>query len=121
MRGTILALVAALAIGAAPSAQAHALLDHASPAVGSAVATSPAAVTLWFTENLKPNSSSILVTDQAGQRADLGGAQIPQGQPAELQVGLKPLAPGTYTVRWHAVSADGDPTDGRFTFDVGGR
>ena len=120
MRGTILALVAALAIGAAPAAQAHALLDHASPAVGSTVPTSPTSVTLSFTENLKPNLSSILVTDQGGQRVDLGSAQVPQGQPAQLQVGLKPLPAGTYTVIWHVVSVDTEPTQGKFTFEVAG-
>ena len=121
MRRTIVALAAALSIGAAPSAWAHALLDHATPAVGSTVPTAPASLTLWFTENLKPSLSSVIVTDQAGQRVDLGSAQVPQDQPAELQVGLKPLPPGTYSVRWHVVSVDTDPSDGRFTFEVAGR
>lgn len=119
MRETILALVAALAIGAAPSAQAHAFLDHASPAVGSSVPTAPPAVTLWFTQDLEPAFSSITVTNPAGQRVDLGNAQPPAGHPDELQVGLKALAPGTYTVSWHVVSVDTHPTEGTFTFDVG--
>lgn len=121
MRGTILALViAALAIGAAPSARAHAFLDHASPAVGSSVPTGPSTITLWFTQDLEPAFSNVIVTDQGGQRVDLGNAQIPQGQPAELQVGLKPLPPGTYTVSWHVVSVDTHPTEGTFTFEVRG-
>jgi copper resistance protein C len=104
---------------ASPVVQAHAFLDHASPAVGSAVPTAPAAVTLWFTQDLEPAFSSITVTNQAGQRVDLGNAQIPPGTPAELQVGLRPLPPGTYTVNWHVVSVDTHPTQGTFTFDVG--
>ena len=107
-------------IAAAPAALAHAFLDHASPAVGSAVPTAPAAVTLWFTQDLEPAFSSVTVTDQAGQRVDLGNVQIPQGAPAELQVGLRPLAAGTYTVSWHVVSVDTHPTQGTFTFQVGG-
>jgi methionine-rich copper-binding protein CopC len=105
-------------IAAVPAARAHAFLDHASPAVGSAIPTTPAAVTLWFTQGLEPAFSSVTVTDQAGQRVDLGNVEIPQGAPAALQVGLRPLAAGTYTVTWHVVSVDTHPTQGTFTFQV---
>ena len=108
----------AAALSAAARAQAHAFLDHASPAVGGSVTTAPAVVTLWFTQDLEPAFSSATVTNEAGQRVDLGNVQIPQGTPAELQVGLKPLAPGTYLVSWHVVSVDTHPTEGTFTFEI---
>jgi copper resistance protein C len=114
------ALAAELAmIVAGPAARPHAFLDHASPPVGSAVAASPQAVTLWFTQELEPAFSSVTVTNQAGQRVDLGNAQVPQGAPAQLQVGLRPLSPGTYTVSWHVVSVDTHRTEGRFEFTIG--
>jgi methionine-rich copper-binding protein CopC len=120
MRAIIVTLVAgAVAIGAMPSARAHAFLDHASPAVGSSVPTAPPVVTLWFTQELEPAFSSVTVTNEAGQRVDFGNAQIPQGSPAELQIGLRPLPPGTYLVSWHVVSVDTHPTEGTFTFEVG--
>ena len=120
MHGIFLALaVSALAIGAAPAVRAHAFLDHASPAVGSSVPAAPAVVTLWFTQDLEPAFSSVTVTNEAGQRVDLGNARIPQGSPAELQIGLKPLPRGTYLVTWHVVSVDTHPTEGTFTFEVG--
>ena len=120
MHGIFLALaVSALAIGAAPAVRAHAFLDHASPAVGSSVPTAPAVVILWFTQDLEPAFSNVTVTNEAGQRVDLGNAQFPQDSPAELQIGLQPLAPGTYLVSWHVVSVDTHPTEGTFTFDVG--
>jgi methionine-rich copper-binding protein CopC len=100
-------------------AAAHAFLDHASPAVGSAVPSAPDAVTLWFTQNLEPAFSNVRVTNQAGQRVDLGNVRVPPGQPDVLQVGLRPLSPGTYTVSWHVVSVDTHPTQGTFTFQVG--
>ena len=119
MRGILIALVAGTAaIGAAQSAWAHAFLDHASPAVGSSVPASPPVVTLWFTQDLEPAFSGVSVTDEAGQRVDLGKAQIPQGSPDELQIGLKPLTPGTYLVSWHVVSVDTHPTEGTFTFEI---
>lgn len=115
------AFAAFLALGSAMQpARAHAFLDHASPAVGSAVPTAPAAVTIWFTQDPEPAFSGIAVTDQAGQRVDLGNMQVVAGQSGALQIGLKPLPPGTYTVRWHVVSVDTHPTQGTFTFTVGG-
>jgi len=73
MHGIFLALaVSALAIGAAPAVRAHAFLDHASPAVGSSVPTAPAVVILWFTQDLEPAFSNVTVTNEAGQRVDLG-------------------------------------------------
>ena len=60
------------------------------------------------------------MTDQAGQRVDLGNVQVPPGHSDELQVGLKALPPGTYKVSWHVVSVDTHPTEGSFTFQVGG-
>jgi len=106
-------------VAAAPGAWAHAFLDHASPAVGSALPAPPNAVTIWFTQNLEPAFSSMTVTNAAGERVDLGNVRVPPGGPDQLQVGLKPLPPGTYTVSWHVVSVDTHPTQGTFTFDIG--
>ncbi len=119
MQRILVALVAGtVGIGAAPPARAHAFLDHASPAVGSSVPTAPPAVTLWFTQDLEPAFSDATVTNEAGQRVDLGKAQIPPGSPDELQIGMKPLPPGTYLVSWHVVSVDTHPTEGTFTFEI---
>ena len=118
-RIVLLALALLLTLGTRP-ATPHAFLDHASPAVGSALATAPAAVTLWFTQDLEPAFSSLTVTDQNGRRVDLGNAHVPSGQPTLLQIGLRLLVPGTYTVNWHVVSVDTHSTEGSFTFRVGG-
>ena len=119
MRGILVALAADVAVFACvPSAQAHAFLDHASPAVGSSLSASPPAVVLWFTQDLEPAFSGMTVTNEAGQRVDFGNAQIPPGSPAQLQIGVKPLPPGTYLVSWRVVSVDTHPTEGTFTFEV---
>src|ERR1700730_5862409 len=115
----LVVLVAGTAeISAAPSVWAHAFLDHTSPAVGSFAARTGRVVTLWFSQHLEPAFSSVTVSDEAGQRVDLGKAQIPQGNPEELQIGLKPLTPGTCLVTWHVVSVDTHPTEGTFTFEI---
>lgn len=117
-------IAAALGLGialtaTAPAARAHAFLDHASPAVGSTVAATPPVLSLSFTQELEPAFSSVTVTNAAGQRVDLGNAQVPTGAPAELRVGLRPLPPGSYTVNWRVVSVDTHPTEGRFQFTIG--
>ncbi len=121
MRAMIRAVLAAgmSFVAAPPSAWPHAFLDHASPAVGSAMPTAPAAVTIWFTQDIEPAFSSMTVTDQAGRRADRGDAHVAPGHQDELQVGLQALLPGTYTVSWHVVSVDTHTTEGSFTFTVG--
>ena len=108
-------LLAALSNAAA---HAHAFLDHASPLVGSNVASAPREVSLTFTQNLEAAFSSVQVTDANGARVDQGKAQISGNT---MRVGLKSLSPGTYRVRWQALSVDTHKTEGNFTFTVGGR
>src|ERR1700722_6392603 len=101
-------IVAAAVLGdavtlAAPTLQAHAFLDHASPAVGSTVPMAPETVTMWFTQELEPAFTTATVTDASGNTVDAGPAQIDPKDPTELRVALRKLSPGTYTVSWHAL------------------
>ncbi len=107
-------LLTALGTG---GAWAHASLDHASPLVGSTVHIAPHEVALWFTQDLEPAFSTVQVTDGNGARVDQGKAQVNGNV---MRVGLKSLAPGTYNVHWHALSADTHKTEGSFSFHVGG-
>ena len=54
----VIRVLAALAALASASAFAHAFLDRAAPAVGSAVHGPPAEVKLWFTQELEPAFST---------------------------------------------------------------
>ena len=99
-------------------AHAHAMLDHASPAVGSTGAA-PKAVTLWFTEELEPAFSTIEVHNAQGAGVQAGKAAIDGKDRTQLRVPLKPLPPGTYKVIWRVLSVDTHRTQGDFTFRVG--
>jgi methionine-rich copper-binding protein CopC len=110
-------LAGAVTLGA-PAVQAHAFLDHASPAVGSTVPTAPETVTMWFTQELEPAFTTATVTDASGNTVDTGPAQVDPKDPTELRVPLKKLSPGTYTVSWHALSVDTHTTTGHFTFEI---
>lgn len=116
-------IAAAFALAAfivAPAAAwAHAFLDHSDPAVGSTVPTAPSVLHLWFTQELEPAFSWATVTDKSGATVNDGSASIDPGNKQELDVKLKPLDAGTYTVKWHALSVDTHTTEGDFTFQVG--
>lgn len=99
------------------AARAHAFLDHASPLVGSTVHSPPHEVTLSFTQNLEASFSNVQVTDSSGARVDQGKPQISGNT---MRIGLQALKPGSYRVRWHALSVDTHTTEGSFTFTVGG-
>jgi methionine-rich copper-binding protein CopC len=115
MRTLRLALLVLAMLGASTEAQAHARLDHASPAVGSTVAGSPDAVTLYFSESLEPKFSGGEVRGPGGARVDRGSSV--SGSVMRLSVGGLP--PGRYSVTWHALSVDTHKTQGSFSFQVG--
>ncbi len=107
----------ALALSFGSQAFAHAFLDHASPRVGSTVAKAPGELTLWFTQNLEPAFSNVQVTGPNGHRVDHGKPQISGNT---MRVSIKASGPGTYHVKWHALSVDTHTTQGSFSFQVGG-
>lgn len=114
-----LAAVAALLALRWGAADAHALLDHAEPRVGSTVATPPAAVSLWFSQKIEPAFSSIEVRDGEGNRVDEGGSRRDGSDPTGLITRLKPIPDGTYKVHWRVLSGDTHVTEGHFSFRVG--
>lgn len=104
---------------ATATAHAHALLDHASPLVGSTVRTAPRTLSLWFTQNVESAFSTIEVRGSGGVRFELGKAQVDRSERNVLRVGLKPLPPGIYQVHWRVLSVDTHTTEGNFSFRVG--
>ena len=100
------------------AARAHAFLDHASPLVGSTVASAPAEVVLTFTQNLEQSFSTVQVTGPGGARVDQGRASVSGNT---MRVGIKSAGPGSYRVQWHALSVDTHKTEGSFSFHVGSK
>jgi len=96
-------------------AWAHAHLDSATPRVGSTVASSPAQVTLRFSEKLESKFSKAEVHNAAGARVDTGSSV--SGNVITVAVGSLPA--GTYRVTWRVLSVDTHSTQGSFTFRVG--
>ena len=115
MKKILVAALAACLTGQA--AWAHAFLDRASPAVGSAVSGAPPALNLTYTEPVEPLFCSVQVTDAGGVRVDEGKPTLLEDGRI-LSVKLKTLPPGIYNVEWHVTSVDTHKTEGHFTFTV---
>jgi methionine-rich copper-binding protein CopC len=106
-------ILAAMIAFAPAAAQAHAAVREATPAANSTVRGSPAEIRIRFTKEIA-EGSTITVTGPTG-RVENGKPLV---EPYVMRIGLKPLVAGKYTVQWHAMSADGHETDGRYTFTV---
>ena len=117
----VVALGAACAIVfvSALPASAHAQLISSNPSANGVVPDAPAAVTLQFSENVAVQPDGIRVLSGDGKRVDLGTASA-QGAMATSPLNAG-LPNGGYVVSWRAVSADGHPIRGSFTFSIGQR
>jgi copper transport protein len=104
----------------AHGAAAHALPQSSDPAANAVLTAAPAMVTIRFGEAPDPALSSIRVLDSTGAPQTAGPSGPVAGDPLSLQVQLKPLVNGVYTVAWRTVSSvDGHLASGTFAFGVG--
>jgi len=107
-------LMAAVALGGAPVAAAHAVRTATDPADGASLAQGPARVTATFNEALQPEFAAMTVV---GPDGNLWSAGDPQVQGAAIGVDVRPLGPaGTYTVNYRVTSADGHVVSGSWSF-----
>jgi copper transport protein len=119
-----LIVATALAVGAAIwlplTASAHALPQSAIPPEGAEVQNAPRFVEITFGETPDPKLSSITVVNSSGVSVDAGPTMVVAGHPLELEVPLKPIGNGVYTVTWKTVSeTDGHLATGAYAFGVG--
>ena len=117
MRRVYLLAVAALCITS--PAFAHAMLERASPPVGSEAASPPHEIALTFTEGVEPLFSSIEVRNAEGTVVTTGKPHLAAGNPRRLAIDLPALQGGKYTVIWHVTSVDTHKTEGSYRFTVG--
>jgi copper transport protein len=115
-----LGLIMAIGVGAT-SVSAHSRLDRAEPAPDTTLASSPAEVRLWFSQELTLSGNDITVSDASGTRVDNVDAHVDQSDPdrKQLVVTTATLGTGTYAVTWTSSSAeDGHPATDAYTFSV---
>ncbi|HKE71757.1 MAG TPA: copper resistance protein CopC [Nocardioidaceae bacterium] len=106
-------------LGAGPSS-AHAVLLRSDPPSGAVLATSPASVRLWFSEDIAPDFSSVRLVDQHGRT--VSGTQLDSADPRQVELTLPHLDAGAYAVVWRVLAEDdGHQTSGTIAFSVGSR
>ena len=78
----------------------------------------PTAVTLVFGGELTPDGTGFTVTDPDGDVVGEGALDLTVAERNEIRGDLDADGPGTYTVTWTAVAADGHEERGDFSFTV---
>jgi copper resistance protein C len=114
----IFSLVTLAMLSWASPAFAHAMIERASPLVGSEVPAPPHEITLTFTEGVEPLFSTIELRDARGIVVATGKPRTEPGNNRRLVVDLPALGSGSYTVIWHATSVDTHKTEGSYKFIV---
>ena len=120
MRTRLAALLAAAGALALPAAaSAHAVLLRTVPQASVVVNTPPAELRLTYSEAVEPRFAVVSVTDAAARQETAGPPRRSAADPNTLVVPLDRVREGWYLVYWRAISADGHPVRGAFTFAVG--
>lgn len=118
---TIMAVLGLLLLGTGTAA-AHANLVSSTPGAGTRLDAAPSAVTIVFSEELKPTGNRILVTDATGARIDNDDTTLVKSDAERKTISVTlttGLANGIYRVAWENASTDGHSETGNFTFGVG--
>jgi len=116
---TLLSGVAVSLLLVSQAALAHAHLKSSQPAADAALAASPQALTLSFSEDIEPAFSGLTLLDASQKPVVSEKAQRDAKQHSRLILPLKaPLAAGEYQVNWHVLSVDGHKTQGSYRFSV---
>ena len=80
----------------------------------------PPNVQLTYDEAVEPRFAIISVTNAAGNQQTTGPVRRSSANPDTLVVPLRPrLSQGWYLIYWRAISVDGHPVQGAFTYAVG--
>jgi methionine-rich copper-binding protein CopC len=111
-------LGAAVAVGAASPASAHAKIVSTDPADVSTLTSAPTAVTLTFDEPVLTTGAAIVATSADGTAIALGAPTF--AGPA-VSASWPTSAPGgVYRISWRIVADDGHPETGTFGFTLAG-
>jgi copper transport protein len=102
------------------SASAHAYLIKTVPAASGVLDTPPSTVQLTYDEAVEPRFAIISVTNANGKQETTASVSRSPSDPDTLIVPLRPHLPeGWYLIYWRAISVDGHPVQGAFTYAVG--
>src|SRR5260221_8799152 len=111
--------VVALSLILPAAGWAHAALLRTFPSASGVQSTQPHEVRLTYSEPVEPRFAIVSVTDASGTQQTTGRPVRSTADRDTLVTPVKTLAQGWYLVFWRAISADGHPVRGAFTFAIG--
>lgn len=117
MRIHIALLLLTLSAFAMP-AHAHSTKMGTMPADGSSIETVPASLMISFDRPAR--LTRVRMTHTQGEVSHSDRLDVPKEMSASITLTPEFYGPGTYTVEWRAISDDGHPINGAFSFDVTG-
>lgn len=101
------------------AAEAHAVLRTGNPAPAAVVKSAPSTLRLQFNEPVIANFTSLAVAGPDGRALHAGPVSVDRTNKAVVTAPLHGAgAPGVYTVRWTAATADMHKMTGSYTFTV---
>ncbi|MGY6502499.1 MAG: copper resistance CopC/CopD family protein [Acidimicrobiales bacterium] len=111
----VAAVVATSLLAPISPVAAHAVVLAVSPPAGSLLADAPVEVSITFNEVVGVEADSLVVIDADGTRV----SEPARAEGSTVSAALASDVEGWHAVSWWAVSADGHPVSGAWTFRVG--
>lgn len=111
--------VCAIALILPAASWAHAALLRTFPSASGVQNGQPHEVRLTYSEPVEPRFAIVSVTDATGTQQTTGRPVRSAADRDTLVTPVRTLAQGWYLVFWRAISADGHPVRGAFTFAIG--
>jgi copper transport protein len=119
-RVAVVAVTVAAWLSLPAGASAHAYLVKTVPAASIVLNSPPPNIQLTYDEAVEPKFAIISVTDVDGHQETTGPVHRSPSNPDTLVVPLRPNLPeGWYLIYWRAISVDGHPVNGFFTYAIG--
>ena len=108
-----------LSLGLANQASAHARLVKSTPAADAVLTQQPSVILAWYSEEVAVKGSFIRLYDSADKLLASGGVDLSDHNHESMKLIPPLLSPGTYTIKWHAISADDNHvTQDAFRFTI---
>jgi methionine-rich copper-binding protein CopC len=97
----------------------HVELLKSDPKANDTLATSPKAISLWFSETVQSGATSIRLTSADGKIVSVGKVTVASAAKSPAVAPLSSaLKSGRYSVAWRTMADDGHPAKGSFNFVV---
>jgi copper resistance protein C len=85
---------------------AHAVMTRTAPAQGATAVEGLTKIEIWYDSAVRDNMLALAVVDANGVRVDNRDPKVDPADQTHVFASVQPLAPGSYTIRYRAISVD---------------